>query len=173
MSNRHLARAIAMQSLYQYDFLDTNNHKPNLRVIVDHNRDEFAPDFDDKGFINELADGVLIHTKEIDALITKYAPDWPIDQITTVDRNILRLGVFELKFSPNIPSKVAINEAIELAKTFGGESSGKFVNGVLGAIYRDMVEKGEMKDIDKNNGKDKPLSAEARSAKKEEEKNES
>ena len=155
MSNRHLARAIAMQSLYQYDFLDSNDHKHNLKGIVDHNKDEFAPDFDDKGFINELADGVFENMKEIDALITKYAPDWPIDQITTVDRNILRLGVFELKFSPNIPSKVAINEAIELAKTFGGESSGKFVNGVLGAIYRDMVEKGEMKEIDKNNGKDK------------------
>lgn len=142
-----------MQSLYQYDFLKTSEHEPNLKGIVDHNKDEFAPDFDDKGFINELANGVFDSMKKIDELITKYAPDWPIDQITTVDRNILRLGVFELKFSPNIPSKVAINEAIELAKTFGGESSGKFVNGVLGAIYRDMVEQGEIKEIDKKNGK--------------------
>jgi len=155
MSNRHLARAIAMQSLYQWDFLKTEDHEPSLATIVEHNKGEFAPDFDDKGFVAELAQGVLDRLDEINGLITKYAPDWPIDQITTIDRNILRLGVFELKFSPNIPSKVAINEAIELAKTFGGESSGKFVNGVLGAIYRDMVDKGEIKEIDKESNKDK------------------
>lgn len=153
MSNRHLARAIAMQSLYQWDFLTTSGYESKLDQIVSHNKDEFAPDFDDKGFVSELAQGVMDHMDEINKLITKYAPDWPIDQITTIDRNILRLGVFELKFSPNIPSKVAINEAIELAKTFGGESSGKFINGVLGAIYRDMVEKGDIKDIDKENNK--------------------
>ncbi|MBU1148677.1 transcription antitermination factor NusB, partial [Patescibacteria group bacterium] len=78
--------------------------------------------------------------QEIDQLITKYAPEWPLDQITTVDRNVLRIGVYELKFDDDIPPKVAINEAIELAKTFGGESSGKFVNGVLGAIFKDMQE---------------------------------
>ncbi len=144
-----------MQSLYQWDFLTTSGHKTKLDQIVGHNKDEFAPDFDDKGFISELAQGVMDHMDEINKLITKYAPDWPIDQITTIDRNILRLGVFELKFSPNIPSKVAINEAIELAKTFGGESSGKFINGVLGAIYRDMVDKGEIKEIDQENNKAK------------------
>ena len=76
--------------------------------------------------------------KEINSLITKYAPQWPLEQITIVDRNVLRLGIYELKYDPDIPPKVAINEAIELAKTFGGESSGKFVNGVLGSIFKDL-----------------------------------
>jgi len=149
MSNRHLARAIAMQSLYQWDFLKNTKHEQDIKKILSHNKEEFAPDFDDKGFINELVDGVVKNFDEINSLITKYAPEWPLDQITIIDRNILRIGVFELKFAPNIPSKVAINEAIELAKSFGGESSGRFVNGVLGAIYRDMSEKGDIKEIDK------------------------
>lgn len=162
MSNRHLARAIAMQSLYQWDFLRVGGQEKDIQEITSHNRDEFAPDFDDKGFIAELIDGVVKNIEEINALITKYAPEWPLDQITTVDRNILRLGVFELKFSPNIPSKVAINEAIELAKSFGGESSGKFVNGVLGAIYRDMVAKGELKEIDTAKPEDKTAEEEVK-----------
>jgi transcription antitermination protein NusB len=147
MSNRHLARTIAMQSLYQWDFLG----KPAGRVsdIISFNLQEFAPDFDDKGFVTELVDGVAARIAEIDAVITKFAPDWPIEQITNVDRNILRIGTYELKHSDTVPSKVAINEAIELAKTFGGESSGRFVNGVLGAIFKDMVVKGEMKEVDK------------------------
>jgi len=147
MSNRHLARTIAMQSLYQWDF----NGKPNDRVkdIVEANLKEFAPDFDDKGFAFSLVDNVIARAAEIDKIIAAYAPDWPIDQITNVDRNILRMGVYELKFSDAIPSKVAINEAIELAKTFGGESSGRFVNGVLGAIFKEMVAKSEIKEVDK------------------------
>lgn len=147
MSNRHLARTIAMQSLYQWDFTG----KPTERVsdIITANLQEFAPDFDDKGFVQELVAAVTENATKIDAIITKFAPDWPIEQITNVDRNILRIGVQELKFSETIPSKVAINEAIELAKTFGGESSGRFVNGVLGAIYKDMVVKGEIKEVDK------------------------
>ncbi|MEY4723092.1 MAG: hypothetical protein RLZZ324_605 [Candidatus Parcubacteria bacterium] len=147
MANRHLARTIAMQSLYQWDFLG----KPMEKVpeIISANLHEFAPDFDDKGFATELVENVASHVKKIDEVIVKFAPDWPIDQITNVDRNILRIGVYELKHSDAIPSKVAINEAIELAKTFGGESSGRFVNGVLGAIYKDMVAKGEMKEVDK------------------------
>lgn len=147
MSNRHLARTIAMQSLYQWDFLGKSKSK--LGEIVNFNLKEFAPDFDDKGFVTELVDNVVMHADKIDKIITRYAPDWPIDQITNVDRNILRIGTYELKFSDVIPSKVAINEAIELAKTFGGESSGRFVNGVLGAIYKDMVVKGEIKEVDK------------------------
>lgn len=147
MSNRHLARTIAMQSLYQWDFQGKPSDK--LHAMMEENLQEFAPDFDDKGFISELIDNVIARADEIDAIITKYAPDWPINQITNVDRNILRIGVYELRFSETVPSKVAINEAIELAKTFGGESSGRFVNGVLGAIYRDMVAKGQIKEIDK------------------------
>lgn len=151
MSNRHLARTIAMQSLYQWDFMG----KPNQQVpeIIGFNMKEFAPDFDDKGFVKELVEHVTSSGEKLDKIITQYAPDWPIEQITTVDRNILRIGVWELKFSETIPSKVAINEAIELAKTFGGESSGRFVNGVLGAIYKDMVVKGEVKEVDKQERK--------------------
>lgn len=139
MSNRHLARTVAMQSLYQWDF--NKGQKEDLEEIIRHNLREFAPDFDDENFSNNLVLGVKKHIKEIDQLITKYAPEWPLEQITIVDRNVLRIGVYELKYDDDIPPKVAINEAIELAKTFGGESSGKFVNGVLGAIYKDMQEK--------------------------------
>lgn len=136
MSNRHLARTIAMQSMYQWDF--SRKPKDKLEEMLKHNWQEFAPDFDDEDFSKNLILGVEKNIKEIDQLITKYAPEWPLDQITIVDRNVLRIGVYELKFDDDIPPKVAINEAIELAKTFGGESSGKFVNGVLGAIYKDM-----------------------------------
>lgn len=142
MSNRHLARTIAMQSLYEWDF--RQGEDLNLEQIAKNNVEEFAPSFDDHGFIVDLVRGVLDHQKEIDTLITQFAPEWPLEQITTVDRNILRIGIFELKHNHDIPPKVAINEAIELAKTFGGESSGKFVNGVLGAIYKKMLETGEV-----------------------------
>ncbi len=147
MSNRHLARTIAMQSLYQWDF--NGRPKDRLDAIVQDNITEFAPDFDEKEFIVKLVEGVMGHIDELDGIITKFAPDWPIDQITVVDRNILRIGVHELKFEEGIPSKVAINEAIELAKTFGGESSGRFVNGVLGAIFKEMIVKGQTKEADK------------------------
>lgn len=136
MSNRHLARTIALQSLYEWDF--NQKSKDELTFILTHNLKEFAPDFDDKGFAESIIKGVIDHRDEIDALITKYAPEWPLEQITIVDRNVLRIGIYELRFSPEIPPKVAINEAIELAKTFGGESSGRFVNGVLGTIYKEM-----------------------------------
>lgn len=143
MSNRHLARTVAMQTLYEWDF----NHplaesekisSKEIEELTASNKQEFAPGLDDQGFVDTLIHGVLKHHQEIDGLIVKYAPEWPIQQITTVDRNILRIGIFELKFTTDVPAKVAINEAIELAKSFGGESSGKFVNGVLGAIYKEM-----------------------------------
>ncbi len=151
MSNRHLARTLAMQTLYEWDFLGKDNKI--LDDAVAHNLREFAPEFEDNSFVKELVRGVTGNLEEIDALIVKYAPEWPIEQITIVDRNILRLGLFELKFSPSVPSKVAINEAIELAKTFGGESSGRFVNGVLGAIFKDILAKGELKEVDKEEPK--------------------
>jgi len=142
MSNRHLSRTIAMQSLYEWDF--NNLDKNVLEDLASKNLKEFAPEFEDNGFVNHTIKGVATHLDEINGLITKYAPEWPLDQITIVDRNVLRIGIYELKFSKGeIPPKVAINEAIELAKTFGGESSGKFINGVLGTIYKDMVKNGE------------------------------
>ena len=141
MSNRHLARTIAMQTLYEWDF---NGRTADPIALLNNNFTEFAPDFHDEGFSASLLKGVLDHHAEIDATITKYAPEWPIEQITIVDRNVLRLGVYELTFCPEVPPKVAINEAIEVAKGFGGESSGKFVNGVLGAVYRDLVATGKI-----------------------------
>lgn len=162
MSNRHLARTIAMQTIYQWDFHKKNDAK--LPAMVEANLEEFAPEFDDKGFVMDLVSNVAGHNKEIDTVITKFAPDWPIEQITAVDRAILRIGVYELKMSENIPSKVAINEAIELAKSFGGDASGRFVNGVLGAIFKDMVAKGEMKEVDKIEPKKKDKEKEGEAA---------
>lgn len=143
MSNRHLARTLAMQALYQWDF--NGQKKDALPDIVKGIFEEFAKDFNDDGFVDALIRGVVSNMEDIDAYISKYAPEWPINQITIIDRNILRIGCYELLFDENIPPKVAINEAIEIAKSFGGESSGKFVNGVLGAIYKDKKE-----DIDKS-----------------------
>ncbi len=143
MANRHLSRTLAMQTLYQWDF--NGAQEKNLDKILEQNMADFAPGFDDEGFTKHLIEGVLKNKKEIDELIRKYATEWPLEQITIIDRNILRIGIYELKYDPDIPSKVAINEAIEVAKTFGGESSGKFVNGVLGAIYKEMEKNGEIK----------------------------
>ncbi len=142
-----------MQSLFEWDF----NNQPSGRIeeIVNHNLQEFAPGLEDSDFAKELMKKVVKNLSKIDKMIVKYAPEWPLEQITLVDRNILRLGIVELRFDETVPSKVAINEAIELAKTFGGDASGKFVNGVLGAIYREMADKKELKKIDLEGAKEK------------------
>ena len=144
MSNRHLSRTLALQSLFEWDF--NNFPVQQLEGIVKHNMENFAPDFEDEGFTGHLIKGVLKHLDTINKMIEQYAPEWPLDQITIVDRNVLRIGIYELKFNDEIPPKVAINESIELAKSFGGESSGKFINGVLGSIYKDMEKGGEIND---------------------------
>ncbi|MBT4722418.1 transcription antitermination factor NusB [Candidatus Falkowbacteria bacterium] len=144
MSNRHLARTIAMQSLFEWDYKGKDTEM--IDEIVKYCFGSFAPEYGDHSFSEKLVKGVMSNLRKIDAIITKYAPEWPIEQITTVDRNILRIGIYELKFDPDIPSKVAINEAIEIAKTFGGESSGKFVNGVLGSIFKDLGETAKTED---------------------------
>lgn len=141
MSNRHLARTLAMQSLFIWDFNGQNNEQ--LEETVHGVFKYFAPNFNDQDFVQNIIEGVINNLPKINEYIIKYATEWPLDQITNVDRNILRIGVYELIFNNDIPSRVAINEAIEIAKTFGGESSGKFVNGVLGAIYKDLLKEGE------------------------------
>ncbi len=146
MSNRHLCRALALQSLYEWDF---HNGGKDAVALLKRNIEEFAPDLEEKDFAEQLVDGIMKYQDDIDGLITKFAPDWPLPKITTVDRNVLRIGTYELIYTHEIPSKVAINEAIELAKTFGGESSGKFVNGVLGAVFRDQAAQGVVKESDK------------------------
>jgi len=139
MASRHLSRSIAMQSLYEWDF--TGLKPAVLEKIVERNIEEFGPGLEDKSFVWKLVNGVVEHIKEIDNIITKAAPEWPLEQITIVDRNVLRIGLFELLYEnkEEVPPKVAINEAIELAKSFGGESSGKFINGVLGTIYNELI----------------------------------
>lgn len=150
MANRHLLRSIAMQSLYEWDFRGKNGDKVN--DIINYNIREFGPGIEDDSFVSYLVGGVLKNQEKIDQLIEKCAPEWPLDQVTVTDRNVLRLGIFELVFGnyKEVPPKVAINEAIELAKTFGGESSGRFVNGVLGTIYREMGEPMKDDQGDKN-----------------------
>lgn len=129
-----------MQTLYEWDFKGRENSL--LPGIIDRNLKEFAPGINDSVFIDTLVKGVVQYQSKIDKIIETCAPEWPIEQITLIDRNILRLGIFELLFGKHeeAPPRVAINEAIELAKTFGGSASGKFVNGVLGTIYKEMGE---------------------------------
>lgn len=161
MSARHLSRSIALQTLYEWDFLhnfvngknagEKSEKQDVFYKILERNIKELAAGVDDTNFITELAKGTKDRKDEIDKIIKLATPDWPISQITIVDRNVLRLGIYELYYgdTKEVPPKVAINEAIELAKTFGGESSGKFVNGVLGTIYRQMLEKNTGKKPEK------------------------
>ncbi len=143
MANRHLSRSIILQSLFAWDFL--GRPAEGLAEVVDRNIAEFAPGHSDGPFIHYLADLVQKKQTVIDEIITKAAPEWPLDKIANVDRNILRMGLAELLFGnrDEVPPKVAINEAIELAKTYGGENSGRFVNGVLGAVYKEIGEPGK------------------------------
>ncbi len=139
MSQRHLARAIAMQVLYQWDF----RGKPTAAIpaITQQCMSDFGVGLDDSdGYIASTIEHVVDELDSIDAIIVQYADNWPIVQMAIVDRNILRIAVYEMQMNEAIPTKVAINEAIELAKNYGGPSSGKFVNGVLGALYNDMKE---------------------------------
>jgi transcription antitermination protein NusB len=135
MANRHLLRTVALQSLFEWDF---NHGQENLEEITERMLEEFASGAEDADFAKELIKGVIDNQEEIDRTITETAPEWPLDQITNVDRNVLRLGIYELMFTKETPPKVAINEAVEMGKRFGGESSGKFVNGVLGTLYKKM-----------------------------------
>ena len=144
MASRHLARSIAMQSLFEWDF--GGKDPARLTEVMERNKKEFGPGLDEEyGFVDRLVNGAVEHLSKIDEIIEKAAPEWPIEQITSVDRAVLRLGLYELLFGSRdeVPPKVAINEAIELAKSFGGESSGKFVNGVLGTVYREIGEPGK------------------------------
>ncbi len=151
MSNRHLARTVVMQILHEWDFRGQDASR--LDDVVAYVKGEFAPDFDDGGYIARQVSAIVARKAELDALLEAFAPNWLVSAMTPIDRTILRIGAYELRFDEAIPSRVAINEAIELGKTFGGDASGKFVNGVLGAVYKDMVEKGVVKEIDKEEEK--------------------
>ena len=144
MSNRHTARSVVLQTLFELDSGGEINAKLADEKLV-QNAAEFAPDEKLFPFMKELLDSVLAKKPEIDQIIVKAAPEWPLERIALIDRNILRIGLAELLFADRsqVPPKVAINEAIELAKEFGGESSGRFVNGVLGAVYKELGEPGK------------------------------
>lgn len=149
MSHRHLARSIIMQVLYQWDF----RGKPTaaLPAIIEQNVEEFGGGLESNlEYIKETVTGVIENIEKIDHIILSHAPHWPMEQMSLVDRNILRIGVYELAIVENIPNRVAINEAIELAKNFGGPSSGKFVNGILGAMYNEMPKEEVKVDEQKN-----------------------
>ncbi len=150
MANRHLSRSIVLQTLFEWDFLPADKKNSStihdeIKEALKRNLKEFAPGLEDDNFVYSLLGDILKNHHVIDEIIEKAAPDWPIDKISIVDRNILRIGLHELLFGDRsqVPPKVAINEAIELAKTFGGENSSKFVNGVLGAVYKEIGEPGK------------------------------
>jgi len=141
-SNRHLGRIVALQTLYEYEFrIQSEDKTTDIDDILSHNLQRYENAIEDKIFVETLVKGVLDKKNDLDSKIQPIAPDWPIDQIARIDRNILRIGLFELLYQAEIiPPKVAINEAVELAKAFGSDNSSKFINGVLGTAYRTLVE---------------------------------
>ena len=143
MANRHLSRSVVLQTLFEWDI--RNLPADAARDALKRNAAEFAPGAADLPFMDDLLTGSISRRNDLDLVIEKAAPEWPLARIAPVDRNVLRLGLYELLFSDRqkVPAKVAINEAIELAKSFGGDHSGRFVNGVLGAVYKELGEPGK------------------------------
>jgi N utilization substance protein B len=139
MATRHLLRAVILQTLYEWDFY---GGKKDITVILDRNMKDFAPDVDEPEFAWKILKGVAQHLKDVDKKIEEVAPEWPLTRIAIIDRNILRLGLYELMYADpeEVPPKVAINEAIELAKNYGGPNAGRFINGVLGTVYKTIQE---------------------------------
>jgi N utilization substance protein B len=140
-SNRHLGRIVALQSLYEYEFrTQSEDSSVDIDEILHRNLDRYEEMIDDKTFVKDLVKGVIAEQAALDDKIRPIAPDWPIEQIARVDRAVLRIGLYELlKLADIVPPKVAINEAVELAKAFGSDNSSKFVNGVLGTAYRTLI----------------------------------
>jgi N utilization substance protein B len=140
MATRHLIRSVILQSLYEWDFY---RRKTDITKVLERNLEEFAPGIDEPEFAWKILKGIAEHLGEIDAVVVKAAPEWPLEKIAIIDRNILRIGIYELMYADpeEVPPKVAINEAIEMAKSYGGPNSAKFVNGVLGTVYREVKAK--------------------------------
>lgn len=141
-SNRHLGRIVALQTLYEFEFRSQcGDEAVSVDEILTRNLERYESTIEDKGFVKQLVEGVVKEQTDLDAKLQPIAPDWPLEQIARVDRSVLRLGLYELLHaSDKVPPKVAINEAVELAKAFGSDNSSKFVNGVLGTAYRTLVE---------------------------------
>lgn len=140
-SNRHLGRIVALQSLYEFEFrTQSEDSTVQIDEILSRNLARYEDMIDDKAFVEDLVKGIIADQADLDGKIRPIAPDWPIEQIARVDRAILRMGLYELlKLADVVPPKVAINEAVELAKAFGSDNSSKFVNGVLGTAYRTLI----------------------------------
>ena len=141
-SNRHLGRIVALQTLYEYEFRSqSGDTAADIDEILGRNLERYESAIEDKSFVSALVRGVIESQEDLDSKIQPIAPEWPIEQIARIDRNIIRLGLYELlHHTDKVPPKVAINEAVELAKAFGSDNSSKFVNGVLGTAYRTLVE---------------------------------
>lgn len=141
-SNRHLGRIIALQTLYEFEFRqDSADALADVDEILARNLERYDETIDDKSFVQQLVHGVRESAAKLDATIQPIAPEWPLEQIARIDRTILRMALYELlEMSDKVPPKVAINEAVELAKAFGSDNSSKFVNGVLGTAYRTLIE---------------------------------
>lgn len=165
-SNRHLGRIVALQTLYEYEFrTKANDATVDVDVILDNNIAPYENSLGDVEFVETLVYGVMDNVADLDGKIQPMAPEWPLEQISAIDRNILRLGVYELVYlKDSVPPKVAINEAVELAKAFGSDNSSKFINGVLGTAYREFVEDGQSDE----SGKGKEAKAAGAKAKDEE-----
>ena len=144
-SNRHLGRIIALQTLYEYEFrAEVGDADIDYKSILQRNLAEYKSSVDDVEFVDNLVSGVLENQMELDEKLKPLAPEWPIDQLSRVDRTVLRIGLYELLYcADRVPPKVVINEAVELAKAFGSANSGKFVNGVLGTALRTLVEESD------------------------------
>lgn len=149
-ANRHLGRIIALQTLYEQDFRrECDDKSLDLDDVLRRNVSRYQDMVDDQQFIEDLVNGVDAKQSELDTILQTVASKWPIDQIARMDRIVLRLGAYELLFGKGVPPKVVINEAVELAKAFGGENSSKFVNGALGAVFREHIESAEEETPDK------------------------
>ncbi len=136
-SNRHLGRIIALQTLYEQELRgDANDHDFDVAAVLERNISRYKEMVDDVEFIKQLVNGVTAQADALDAKLQPVAPEWPIDQIARMDRLVLRIGLYELENEADVPPKVVINEAVELAKAFGGDNSSKFINGVLGTLLR-------------------------------------
>ncbi len=144
MATRHLIRTVILQSLYEWDFY---NKKHDLVSILERNLQEFAPGIDEPEFAWRILKGIADHLEDVDNIIVKAAPEWPLDKIAVIDRNILRIGLYELLYADpeEVPPKVAINEAIEIAKNYGGPNAARFINGVLGTVYKQVGDRGKAK----------------------------
>lgn len=149
-SNRHLGRIVALQTLYELDFrVEVEEKDLDKDAILQRNIDRYKEVVEDKEFISSLVHGVSEKQQELDGIIQPVAPDWPLSQIARIDRNVLRIGVYELYYNDKVPKKVVINEAVELAKSFGSDNSSKFINGVLGTVLKQLEEKNATKKPEK------------------------